>query len=245
MTETETQPLSARDIFTFDCSQDVPCFNACCRDLNQFLTPYDILRLKTGLAMTSGAFLAQYTQIHTGPETGLPVVVLKPDTGRNLQCPFVTTKGCRVYMDRPASCRTYPLMRAVSRSRETGALTEHFMLLKEPHCRGFETGTPRTPRQWMIDQGVDEYNRFNDMLLDIISLKNRRLPGPLDLKSARLFQLALYDLDAFRIHFFDKGAHRGLTADPATLAAARTTDTDLLVLALEWARRQLFGPDPT
>lgn len=39
--------LSDDEPFYFDCQSRVPCFNACCRDLNQFLTPYDIDRLKT------------------------------------------------------------------------------------------------------------------------------------------------------------------------------------------------------
>ena len=39
-------PLSLTDTFAFSCSARVACFNDCCRDLNQFLMPYDILRLK-------------------------------------------------------------------------------------------------------------------------------------------------------------------------------------------------------
>ncbi len=43
--------------FRFACNPGVACFNECCRDLNQFLTPYDVLRLKRGLGLSSRQFL--------------------------------------------------------------------------------------------------------------------------------------------------------------------------------------------
>ena len=66
--------ISPNEQFRFACSPAVACFNECCRDLNQFLYPYDILRLKKGLGMSSGEFLERYTTRHIGPESGLPIV---------------------------------------------------------------------------------------------------------------------------------------------------------------------------
>ena len=40
--ENDMIPLARDDQFQFACGPEVPCFNACCRDLNQFLTPYDL-----------------------------------------------------------------------------------------------------------------------------------------------------------------------------------------------------------
>ena len=119
MTEYMT-PISLNDPMNFDCQQENPCFNECCRDLNQALTPYDVLRLKQGLGMSSQEFLKEYTSLHYGPESGLPVVEFKPNPGTGHACPFVSPEGCKVYADRPASCRMYPLARGISRSRETG-----------------------------------------------------------------------------------------------------------------------------
>ena len=124
-------PLSPNEKFTFACSGEVPCFNECCKDLNQFLTPYDILRLKNHLGMKSDLFLKKYTFQQIGPETGLPIISLKSDTVSELKCPFVTQSGCSVYENRPSSCRTYPLIRILSRSRDTGKETEQYMLLKQ------------------------------------------------------------------------------------------------------------------
>ena len=72
-------PLSTNDTFLFSCSKKVSCFNECCRDLNQFLTPYDILRLKHHLDLSSNIFLERYTTQQVGPETGLPIITLKPE----------------------------------------------------------------------------------------------------------------------------------------------------------------------
>ena len=41
--------LGPDDTFQFACHPGVSCFNRCCGDVNIFLSPYDVLRLKTGL----------------------------------------------------------------------------------------------------------------------------------------------------------------------------------------------------
>ena len=234
-------PLSLDDTFTFSCSERVSCFNECCRDLNQALTPYDILRLKKHLGLSSDIFLNRYTSQHIGPESGLPIITLKPVDTRKLKCPFVTPAGCRVYEDRPSSCRVYPLVRAASRSRETGKIVEQYLLLKEPHCLGFNENQNQTVRDWIENQGLTMYNQLNDMLMDIISLKNILKPGPLDVKSGRLFHMACYDLDGFRTHIFERGILHDQKVDPDILEAVKEDDVELLKLGLQWIKKVLLG----
>ena len=233
-------PIAPDQTFRFACSPAVACFNECCRDLNQFLYPYDILRLRKRLKLTSGEFLKRYTVQHVGPESGLPIVALKTEGGDRKICPFVTEKGCRVYPDRPSSCRTYPLIRAISRCRESGKITERYMLLNEPHCMGFKELKEQTIRQWTKNQDVECYNHINDQLMEIISLKNQMHPDPLDRKSRRLFYLALYDLDNFRNQVFTNKLLDNLEVNPEKLAAARTDDTALLEIGMEWIKQVLF-----
>ncbi len=233
--------LGLDEPFHFSCSKKVPCFNECCRDLNQFLTPYDILRLKNNLSLSSIEFLETYTEEHIGPETGLPIIVLKSGKDAEKRCPFVSESGCRVYADRPGSCRTYPLARLASRSRETGALTEHYALLKEDHCGGFETETSQTVREWIKDQGIAEYNLMNDLLMETISLKNRLKPGPLDITAKRLFYLACYDLDNFRTHIFEKNLLKNQNPSEDLLNRIKSNDIELLRFSLTWIRQALFG----
>ena len=235
-------PLALEDSFRFSCSKDVVCFNECCRDLNQFLTPYDILRLKSRLNLSSNLFLAQFTTQHTGPETGLPVIAFKTDPSLNHICPFVTTAGCRIYEDRPSSCRMYPLARAISRSRKTGELTEHYALLKEPHCHGHRQSRTQTVAAWIDAQGLSPYNTYNDMMMALIYRKNRFKPGPLSPDEGRLFHLALYDLDTFRKSAFESDFFKQLTIDRTTYEQARQDDTALLKVGINWLKETVFKP---
>ena len=234
-------PLALNDTFRFACSERVSCFNECCRDLNQYLTPYDILRLKNRLDLPSGLFLERYTRQHTGPESGLPIITFKADHSKELQCPFATQAGCSVYQDRPSSCRAYPLMRVLSRSRETGRMKAQYLLLKEPHCLGFHQDQTQTVAEWIQSQGLTIYNQMNDMMMEIISLKNRLVPGRLDIKASLAFHMACYDLDKFRAHIFEKKILEGHDLDSDTLENVKNNDEALLRLGLQWLKDRLFG----
>ena len=233
--------LENQQTFRFTCAPEVPCFNACCRDLNQVLTPYDVLCLKNHLGMTSTDFLATYTQMSTGPESGLPVISLRFDDDQDLACPFVTAAGCRVYSARPASCRTYPLARGVSRDRKTGRLCEHWAVIREPHCQGFENGPPQTVSQWVDDQQIAAHNRMNDRMLELISAKNRLRPGILPPSEANRVYTALYDLDAFRRDVQAQIADQGTIRLPE---GADIDDEKLLCFAMDWVCKQIFEQVP-
>ena len=134
----------------------------------------------------------------------------------------------------------YPLARAVSRSRKTGKVTEHFALIKEPHCRGFEQETTQTVRQWIENQKIAGYNEMNDMLMEIISMKNHTIPSPLDMKSSHSFYIALYDLDRFRPHIFEKGLLDDFHLDSDILEAVKNDDVELLKIGHRWIKQMLF-----
>ena len=238
--EESFKPLSPDDRFCFSCTNRLLCFNECCRDLNQYLSPYDILRLKNNLGISSGMFLKTYTSHHTGPETGLPVITLKTDSASGSICPFVVPSGCKVYKDRPSSCRTYPLARLVSRNRESGRLSEYYMIIKETHCLGFNNGKEQTVREWIIEEDIEPYNRMNDMLMEIISLKNQIIPGELDVKSGYLIRTALYDIDAFRSQIFSYGIEPDNNINNDDLIAAKQDDTALLRVAFSWVKQNIF-----
>jgi Fe-S-cluster containining protein len=233
-------PLVLTDVFQFDCHPRVPCFNQCCRDLNQALTPYDVLRLKISLKLTSDQLLARYIAVHMGPATGLPVAAMRFDENADRACPFVSAEGCRVYDHRPASCRLYPLARVMHRSRSDGALTEHYALLKEPHCCGFGETQSVTVAQWIKNQGLEGYLSMNDALLDLISMKNQSLPGPLPPELAQMTRMVFYDVDGLK-----KRAKAGVLKDvdgPSLFPLPDMEDDhQWLHWGLDWIRQQLFG----
>ena len=82
---------------------------------------------------------------------------------------------------------------------------------------------------------------MNDMLMEIISLKNHTRPGPLDIKSSHFFHIALYDLDKFRSHILDKGLLDKFHLDTEALEVIKNDDVELLKLGLRWIKQVLFS----
>ena len=114
------------------------------------------------------------------------------------------------------------------------------MLLKEPHCLGHNEPQKQTVGQWIEGQEIEAYNSVNDKMMQIIGLKNQMLPGPLDLKSRQRVYLALYDLDNFKNQVFNDGLLDSADVDLQKLAAAKTDDTALLEIGMEWVRQVVF-----
>jgi Fe-S-cluster containining protein len=205
------------------------------------LTPYDILRLKNGLKLSSSAFLKRYTVHHTGPASGLPIVTLNMQDQEDLQCPFVSERGCSVYQDRPGFCRIYPLARIVRRRQNESGCEVSYALIKEAHCLGFAEPRKWAAGEWMEDQAVEMYNEMSDLLMDIISLKNRSGKGDLSAEERELFYLSCYDIDRFRDFLLEKKLWEihGIEEDQASLL--EKDDVALLRFAMEWVKEALFG----
>jgi uncharacterized protein len=123
--------LSRESEFCFNCHNKIACFNKCCGDVNIFLTPYDIIRLKKSLNITSGEFLRKYTLCPFDKNLKYPVILLKMEEDEKNRCPFVGDDGCRVYPDRPWSCRMYPLGMASAADGDEQLDKEFFFIMKE------------------------------------------------------------------------------------------------------------------
>ncbi len=245
--EGEVFYLGRDERFPFYCGKTVSCFTECCRDLNQPLTPYDAMRLKNALNLDSESFLKEYGVRHVGPQSGLPVVTLKTSKSAGLKCPFVSDHGCTVYEDRPSSCRMYPLARMVRRNPRTGEMDEQFAVIKEPHCRGFEEGKHMTPAEWMEDQGLFPYNEINDLLMEVIAIKNRLRKKVLDPQEQRIFFLGAYDLDNFRKRLLACELHDAdeILAEQKEAGDIYTDDVLLLKAGLKWIVRRIFPKGET
>jgi uncharacterized protein len=149
--------------FLFACLKALPCFTRCCADLNLVLTPYDVLRLKNRLNLSSGAFLESYTTTYVDAAYRVPVVKLKMNDDEKRRCPFVRPEGCVVYEDRPSACRLYPLGRAASKMYAEHTVGEYYFIVKESHCLGLNEEQEWPLQGWLTDQGLDEYNTINDV----------------------------------------------------------------------------------
>ncbi|AEA47194.1 YkgJ family cysteine cluster protein [Archaeoglobus veneficus] len=217
-----SRKLTFDDKFRFSCHKEIRCFNRCCHDLNIFLTPYDILRIKRNLGLSSDEFLEKYTRWHVGPETGLPVVVLKMVDGK---CPFVTDDGCSIYRDRPGACRLYPLVRMRSRNEE------YYYIIVENFCEGFNENKEWTIREWLDDQGAWKYNEMNDVFMELVLglySSGRKLSN----EEMQKFYMACYDIDRFREFARENGI-----ADNETLE----DDEKLVEFGINWLKQTLLS----
>ncbi len=217
--EAFSEKLSRNDSFCFSCGPHVKCFTECCGKLQLLLTPYDVLRLRKNLGITSEEFLDRFTVIRWKTPHGLPEIFMRMDPEQNKRCPFVTESGCSVYSDRPGACRMYPIGRASSTHPMDGSRREFFFVVKEDHCLGFQEDRQWSIGDWLADQELVEYNRMNDLLMEIYSKKIRRSDINLTPQHIQMFVMACYNTEKFRNFlfagpFFDKFAvDRGLEND--------------------------------
>jgi len=233
--------LSADDTFTFGCHPGVPCFNQCCGDVTIVLTPYDVLRLKRRLGLSSQDFLARHTLIPFNQDQKLPMVVMKMNDDENRTCPLVGPDGCTVYDDRPWACRMYPIGSASANLPVPGQQSEFFFLLQEPGCQGFAEGKTWTIREWVQDQGVETYNAFGKLFQDIAH--HEQLVGGRELEPAQMemFYLAQFDLDKFRTFILESSFLERFDVEPETVEKIKADDEELLKFAHRWLKFSLFG----
>ncbi|MFV0438095.1 MAG: YkgJ family cysteine cluster protein [Desulfopila sp.] len=224
--------------FTFACHPGVPCFTECCRMLELALTPYDILRLRRGTGLTSQQLHDRYIIEERDEQDLFPKYYLTMVDDGRASCAFVAPDGCQVYRHRPGACRAYPLGRAAVRTR-SGELKQHFVLLKESHCQGFAEPCRQTPLAYAKEQGLDEYNVYNDALASLIQHENIRkgLFTPTDTQLA-LYHLALYNLDVFRREIVS--GQLALSTYPQEIL---DQDEALLLFAIGWLKEQFFTVD--
>jgi len=234
------QPITGNEKFRFACYPGVHCFTECCRQLDLALTPYDVLRLKNRLQLHSGKFLELYVIIEWEEGMIFPACFLTMVDDGRASCVFVTEQGCSIYEDRPGACRAYPVGRGASRLGD-GTVKEKFVLVKEPHCQGFNEDQKQTPCGYFQDQGLTGYNRFNDRLMEL--LQHPRIhfgfrPSKVQLDQ---FILALYNPDTFRQEMSDDRISMNRPLSPLELKAMAGDDEELLLLGIRWLLQEFFN----
>jgi Fe-S-cluster containining protein len=246
MANIEPVRLGPDSKFKFKCHKGIKCFNQCCRDINIILTPYDIIKLKTRLGLSSEEFLALYTEPQILEKTDLPVVTLKlldeegSDPDRKA-CPFVREDGCLVYEDRPTTCRYYPLGVASLSHKEDSGEDEFYFFVHEPHCLGFEEEKAWTVSQWRRDQGVDVHDKINAEWTDLL-VRKRTFPPSMQLteQTKKMFFLVSYNIDKFREFVFESSFLNRYSVDDATVEKIKADEIDLLKFGLKWLKWLLF-----
>ena len=236
--------LGPQDTFKFGCRPGVSCFNRCCGDVNIFLSPYDVLRMKNRLGMTSGEFLEKHALLPVQKDMRTPVVVLRMNEDEAKSCPFVTDEGCGIYTNRPWPCRMYPLGLASQKDTPDGWQGDRFyFVLQEEVCRGFEEPQEWTVSQWFTDQGIDEYDEWGEAFKELTLHEFFETGGTLTPEKMEMMFTACYDLDKFREFVFGSTLLKRFEVDEDFVEEMRRSDEALLRFAFLWLRFSLFGEE--
>ena len=227
--------------FRFACNDGLPCFTKCCANLNLVLTPYDVLRLKNRLNLSSQTFLDRYTTSFVDEKYGVPVVKLKMNNDEKRRCPFVRPDGCVVYEDRPGACRLYPLGQAASVLRGENQADEYYFIVKEPYCLGLNEEQEWTVPEWLMNQGLNKYNTMNQFFMDITAGRTSKIIKRLNDRKLRMYYMACYCLDDFRNFVFETSFLDKFDIAQDVLNRIKTDETELMAFACQWLKFSLFG----
>lgn len=234
--------LGPEDTFKFGCHPGISCFNSCCSDVNIFLTPYDVLRLKKHLDITSKEFLDKYTQIVGDKKQQLPAVQLRMKETEMKECHFVHPEnGCTVYSNRPWSCRMYPVGQASPKETPDSTDEKFYFILKEDVCHGFEEPKEWTVKEWLENQGVADYDKFGELFKDIAYHDFFDSGKVLTPQKVEMYFLALYNLDHFRDFIFKTTFLDKFEFDEEFLNKIKEDDEELLMFGITWLKFALFG----
>ena len=101
----------------------------------------------------------------------------------------------------------------------------------------------QTVKDWISNQKTSVHNQMNDLLMDIISLKNRLFPGPLTILQQRFVFTALYDLDRFRNLVFETKQIPVEDLESEKLKTARFDDIALMTIGIDRVKIMLRHPN--
>lgn len=227
------QRMAPEHLFRFNCHLGVSCFTQCCRDITVVLTPYDVLRLKNRVGISSDEFLERYV-ITIPKETRLiPMVILKMNEV-DKRCPFVTEDGCTVYQDRPWPCRMYPL-------DMEGDGTFH-TVSNASRCLGLNEKDEWKIMDWLGEQGVTPYEEMNEHFSKVIiplQVQELEIDNP---QITKMVFMSLYNLDRFRDFVFKSSfLDRFEVEEPERISRIKEDDTELLKFAFDWIKFGIFG----
>ncbi|MGB3210495.1 MAG: YkgJ family cysteine cluster protein [Desulforhopalus sp.] len=229
--------------FHFSCHPGVSCFTGCCRNVDMTLYPYDIIRLKQALGIDSEEFLRNYVIVIKGENPYFPTVKLKLKDDEKKACPFLNNDGCFVYNDRPSACRTYPLERAVDRSRVSGIADEYYFLTNHPYCLGHKEENSWSVNSWIRNQKLIDYNSMNELWaeLDTIFSQNPWKGEGAAGEKQQLAFMVCYNIDGFRRFADEHMLLKQFRLEKEFRKRIKKEDGELLKFGFAWLKLILTG----
>ena len=230
--------LEAGKTFSFRCYPGIGCFNRCCRNLNLFLYPYDVIRLKNNLQLTADQFLEKYVDILMRQSNYFPSVLMRMSENDENTCPFMNESGCSIYPDRPDTCRAFPVERGLIYDAQMNK--SHLIQFFRPpaFCLGQHETHAWTTRTWARNQNAVIYTQMTARWADLkrlFQVDPWGQEGPQGAKAKMAF-MAIYNIDRFRDFVFNSSFLRRYEVDSFLIKKIRTDDVELLNLGFAWVK---------
>lgn len=224
--------------FKFRCHKDISCFNRCCKNTDILLTPYDVIRIKNRLGISSEEFLTKYTLTHIDEGSSHPFAVLRSMDEEEGKCAFLTPEGCSIYEDRPANCRYFPLGKGLMvKDSEKGPVpADFYFFIREPNCLGYEDDKEWTIETWRIEQGVDVYDEMNKEWNQIQLRRDNPGQPKLEKDKQPLIYMASYNMDRFRKFVFESKLLDILDVDNETVEKIKTDEIALMKFGFKYLK---------
>lgn len=231
-------------VIRFRCHKEIACFNACCKNIDISLTPYDILRLKRRLGLNSGDFLRQYSYPYEMEQDGIAGVKFKP-LENSTACQFVTDAGCSVYEDRPTACRYYPVALISMRKQNEYTDSDSYALVKEAHCMGHFEDRSLTIAEYREEQGLADYDTLARGWRQLVLKKKSSGPsvGKASKRSLQMFFMACYDLDRFREFVISSPFNETYDLSEELKQQILSDETELMQFGFRFLRQVMFGEE--
>jgi Fe-S-cluster containining protein len=235
--------IKENDTFQFRCYPGVACFNRCCRNLNLFLYPYDVIRLKQSLGLSSDQFLDRYVDIVLRPQNYFPEVLLRMADDSEKRCPFLTEAGCSVYSDRPDTCRSFPVEQGILYDAARKKDIPVYYYRPPGFCCGRHEKKEWSIPEWIRDQDAELHNKMTVRWAELKRLFQNNpwgFEGPGGPKAKMAF-MAIYNIDRFRDFVFQSSFLKRYKVKTAILKKLKSDDLQLLKFGFEWVKVFVWG----
>ncbi len=238
--------LITEETIRFDCHSGVACFTRCCKDADMYLYPYDIIRMKNGFGISSERFLEQYSIQAIRDNPYFPSLMLKMSDDEEKSCPFLSPEGCTIYKDRPFSCRSYPLERAVARRGDENGRKVLYFIVCHDHCLGHKESREWTITEWIQDQQIGLYNEMNDLWVDIDSIFRANPWGSqgTDSPGLKMAFMACFNVDMFKKFIFESTFLSRFNLPRKRIEKLKKSDVELMKFGFDWTKFFLTGTGP-
>lgn len=181
----ESQPMIGKmkkvgegGTFHFECTRS----GECCRHMEIFLNPYDILRMAKALDTTTIQVIQDQLLFLENRQQGILKPVLK--AAREGVCEFNSNRLCRIHRDRPLPCRLFPIAR----------IDEDFHLQQVSYCKGLASQREQDVDTYIQEEEAQEHldaaKPYHRVMRTYVTMD-----GLLDQETKDLFHTVLYDFD--------------------------------------------------